>query len=91
MVDTDDLRGGNEVWLDYLGTPKTDALHVVERIRRPSHDVLEIDFTFEDPGAFTRPWEGKKRFYLMPAESEHYEYTVCETPKALGGRGAYSF
>ena len=91
VTDTIALKGDPLVWLDTHGTPHSDQLHVIERIKRPTYDTLEIDFTFEDPGAFTRPWEGKKRFFLMPADWEQMEYMVCDTPKALGGDDQYSF
>jgi hypothetical protein len=62
-----DTIGIDEVnWLDGAGTPHSDALHVVERLRRVAQDTLEIDFRFEDPKAFTRSWTGKKVFQLEP-------------------------
>ncbi len=42
-------------WLNSQGLPHTEDLHIVERIRRDG-DTLAMEFTFEDPGAFTRPW-----------------------------------
>lgn len=51
-------------WLDTIGTPHSDALHVVERLRRVDHDTLEINFLFDDPKAYTKPWTGKKVFKL---------------------------
>ena len=41
-----DTIGFNDVtWLDHVGLPHTEALHVVERIRRVNHDTLVDDFT----------------------------------------------
>ena len=57
VVDTVALRP--ETWLDPLGTPHSDALHMVERFRRPSRDTLEVEFHFDDPKTFTKPWGGK--------------------------------
>ncbi len=91
VVETVGLRGGNLTWLDLFGTPHTDDLRVMERIKRPTYDTLEIDFRFEDPGAFTKPWEGKKRYYLMSADWEQAEYVLCDPPKALGGTDEFSF
>ena len=51
-------------WLDTVGTPHTEALRIEERIRRAAADRLEIDFLFEDPQAYTRPWKGRKVFQL---------------------------
>ena len=71
-VNLDDLS-----WLDTLGHPHSDALHVVERIRRMRPDRLEIEFTFEDPKAYTKPWKGKKIF-LLKADWEVMENFICE-------------
>ena len=37
-------------------TPHSDALHVVEHLRRTGPDTLEDRMTIEDPKTFTRPW-----------------------------------
>ena len=56
-----DLVGLNDLtWLDASGRPHSDALHVVERYRRIGHDTLEIELTFDDPKAYTKPWTGKQ-------------------------------
>ena len=62
VVDTISIDG--DTWLDGIGTPHSDALHVVERLRRVAQDTLEIEFRFEDPKAYTKPWGGKKVFKL---------------------------
>ncbi len=73
-----DTIGLDEVsWLDQIGTPHSDALHVVERLRRPHHDTLEVDFLFEDPKAFTRPWTGRKVLKLDP-DWEYIPGLICE-------------
>jgi hypothetical protein len=65
VVETENILSlDNQGWLDSFGHPFTEALRVTERIRRPAHDSLQIDFTFTDPGAYTRPWNGKKIFRL---------------------------
>ena len=46
-------------WLDGAGHIHTDALHIVERFRRADRDTLEIDVTFEDAKAYTKPWTQK--------------------------------
>ena len=52
-----DTRGFNgKAWLNQLGRPGTDRLHVVERFTRPDFGRLIIDVTIDDPGAYTRPW-----------------------------------
>jgi hypothetical protein len=48
-------------WLDSRGLPHTEALHIVERIRRDG-DTLLMELTVEDPGAFTKPWSTQLKF-----------------------------
>jgi len=69
-------------WLDGLGHPHTEALRIEERFRRVSPNRLEIDFLFHDPGAYTRPWGGKKEFDLKP-DWELMEYGICYDPSEL--------
>jgi hypothetical protein len=53
-VRTNGLRDG--LWLDMAGNPMTDAATLTERIRRPNFGTLQIEFTVDDPKAYTRPW-----------------------------------
>ena len=64
VVDTVGFK--DRPWLDNVGHPHTDALHVVERIRRMDRETLQIDFTFDDPKTYTKPWTGQKIFRLRP-------------------------
>ena len=73
-------------WIDTLGHPHSDALHLVERIRRPTHDTLEIEVTFEDPKAYTKPWTGKKVYQLQPSNFELKEDVICEEYRKAGLR-----
>jgi hypothetical protein len=60
-------RGFNGIaWLDQLGRPTTDRLHVIERFRRPDFGRLNIDITIDDPGAYTKPWSVSQQVYLRP-------------------------
>lgn len=52
-------------WLDTFGHPMSDKLRVEERFRRPAQDTLRVDFLFDDPGAYTRPWKGVKIYELQ--------------------------
>ena len=65
IVETENLLSLNKRgWLDTFGHPFTEALRVTERIRRTAPDTLQIDLTFDDPGAYTKPWTGRKVFQL---------------------------
>ena len=54
VVDTNGLR--DDLWLDMAGNPMTSAAKVTERIRRPNFGSLEVEFTVDDPKAYTKPW-----------------------------------
>jgi hypothetical protein len=96
VVETAGLMGGDETWLDRAGHPHTDALRVTERIRRPERNTLEIEFLFDDPKAYTRPWGGKQ-IYKLQTEWELMEAVLCldhfqqdhlpEIHRLQGGRG----
>ncbi len=73
VVDTVGLT--DKSWLDRAGHPHSDALHIVERMRRLDHETLEIDLTFDDAKAYTRPWKGRKLYTFRPGW-EIMEY-VC--------------
>ncbi len=64
VVDTTGFKNGT--WIDNTGLPHSDALHVVERLRRVSHDVLQLDITIDDPKTYTKPWSAQRVFDLKP-------------------------
>jgi len=74
VVDT--IGFNDKTWLDYSGHPHSDALHVVERIRRLDHNTLVNDITIEDPKAYTKPWVSHMVFDLHP--DWKIEETICE-------------
>ena len=79
VVETDSILSLNkQAWLDNLAHPFTDALRVTERLRRVAQETLQIDFTFDDPGAYTKPWTGRKVFRLKP-DREMTDFIICET------------
>jgi hypothetical protein len=46
----------------------SDALHVIERLRRPSLNYLEYQYTLEDPKVLTKPWTSAWRTYSLGNE-----------------------
>jgi hypothetical protein len=68
--------GFNEVtWLDHVGLPHTDALHVIERIHRVDHNTLVDDFTIEDSKAYLKTWTATQTYPLKPGwEIAKYVY-----------------
>jgi hypothetical protein len=59
------------------GYHHTDALHIVERFRRPDLNTLQYEATLEDPNVFTKPWTVSRTFVLRPDLSKVDEF-VCE-------------
>jgi hypothetical protein len=66
-------------WLDNPGHPHSDALRVTEKFTRRNFGRLDIQITFDDPKAYTRPWSANAQFELMP-DSELLE-SICENEK----------
>jgi hypothetical protein len=66
----------DSTWVDAGGLPHSEAMHLVERIRRTDHDTLVDDFTIDDPKAYTKPIRTQRTYKLKPGW-EIQEY-VCE-------------
>ena len=64
VVDTTEFN--DKTWLDSAAHPHSDQLHLIERIRRPSHDVLQVELTIDDPKAYSKPWKAERVFDLKP-------------------------
>ncbi|NOT25890.1 MAG: hypothetical protein HOP16_07275 [Acidobacteria bacterium] len=58
----DSIGFNGRAWLDQQGKPTTERLHVTERFRRIDADTLGWDVVIDDPGAYTKPFELKRRF-----------------------------
>jgi hypothetical protein len=72
VVETNNLRGAEDGpydgWLDVNGSPYSREAKITERFRRPAFGHLQIDFTIEDPKAYTRPWTVRVDQRLRPDE-----------------------
>jgi hypothetical protein len=79
-----DTRGFNgKAWLDQLGRPTSDRLHVTERFRRVDYGHMKMDITIDDPGAYTHPWTVSEEAHLRPGW-EPQEFICNENNKDLG-------
>ena len=75
-----DVTGFNDKgWLDDGGHPRSEAMHVTERWRRRDFGHLDIEFTFDDPKMYTKPWTVTIPFVLLP-DTDIIE-NVCENEK----------
>jgi hypothetical protein len=78
-----DVIGFNDkTWIDRIGHPHSDGLHVTERLRRVNHDTLTDEITIEDPKAYTKPWTAQVGFQLKPGLALDWE-GVCEEEKLV--------
>jgi len=64
VVDTIGLNG--KLWLDRLGHPESNQMHIVERIHRVDDKTLQVDFTFDDSKSYPKPWTALIRFRQRP-------------------------
>jgi hypothetical protein len=74
VVDT--VGFNDKSWLDAIGHPHSDALHMVERLRRRDFGHLDVEVTMDDSKMYTKPFTIKFTERLVP-DSDLLEY-VCE-------------
>jgi hypothetical protein len=67
-------------WLDGMGHPNSDKLHVVERFRRRDVGHLDVEIAIDDPGAYTKPIKYTLKATLAPDE-DLLEYFCTENEK----------
>ena len=78
VVDT--VGFNDKGWLDGLGHPRSEALHVLERYRRRDFGHMDVQVTIDDPQMYTRPFSIKYTVDLVP-DSEIAEYVCAENEK----------
>jgi hypothetical protein len=86
VIDT--IGFNDKTWLDHLGHPHSEALHLIERFRRIDHNTLELQLTVDDPKAYTKVFTGTKTFSLSSSpmseglcsmsESEAFQKNVID-------------
>jgi hypothetical protein len=72
----------DRTWLDHDGHPHTEGLRMTERYRRRNFGNLELEVTFSDPGAYTKPWTVAVRAELA-ADTEMIEWVCNEGNRGL--------
>jgi hypothetical protein len=80
VVDTTGFNG--KTWLDQTGHPITDAAHVTERFHRRDFGHMDLQFTIDDPKAYTKPWTVTEPMVLLP-DTDLIEYVCNENEKDL--------
>ena len=69
-----------KTWLDIMGHPTTDALHVTERFRRRDFGHLDLRLTVDDPKAYTKSWSVELP-KLLVLDTELMEFVCNENEK----------
>ena len=72
----------DRTWLDHDGHPHTEALRTTERYRRRDIGNLEVEVTYSDPKAYTKPWTVNVRAELA-ADTEMIEWVCNESPHGV--------
>ncbi len=80
VVETSGFKDGQ--WLDIQGSPLTDVGRTIERFTRTSTGQLEIEVTFEDKKAYTRPFTVRLTQRLMP-DDEIFEMVCLENNQSI--------
>jgi hypothetical protein len=77
VVETAGLN--DKAWLDDGGHPRSEQMRTTEKFRRKDFGHMEIEFTFNDPKAYSQPWSVTVPFELLP-DTDLIE-NICENEK----------
>jgi hypothetical protein len=75
VVDTVDISDVN--WLDRMGHPHSDKLHLIERFRRVDDKTMQVNVTIDDPIAYTKTWDATQRTFRLRPNARAGE-AICE-------------
>jgi hypothetical protein len=83
----DVLDNNPATWLDMSGNFHSEAMHVVEKYTRTSHNTLQYEATIEDQKTFSKPWTIRMPLYLHDVKNAQlYEYE-CQVYREETGQG----
>ena len=75
VIDTINISDIN--WLDRMGHPHSDKLHLIERFRRVDDKTMLLNITIDDPIAYTKTWEATQRTFRLRPNARAGE-AICE-------------
>jgi hypothetical protein len=81
VVDT--VGYNDKTWLDFLGHPHSESLHLTERYRRTDFGHMQIEMTFDDPKTYVKPFTIKMAGKLVP-DDDLIENVCLENEKDRG-------
>jgi len=68
VVDT--VGFNDKSWLDSEGDIHSDKMHLVERYQRVDKNTMKLNFTIEDPKAYTQPWVSDTKIYTLSSPAK---------------------
>jgi hypothetical protein len=74
VIDTISLHPST--WIQGNGWVHGPGAHVIERLRRPSYNYLEWQFTVEDPDVLSEPWTSNWRTHSLGSEDLNENYCL---------------
>jgi hypothetical protein len=81
VIDTIGFNGKTR--LDTLGHQHSDALHVIQTLKRLDAQHLQMELTVDDPKTYTTPWKNTRVFALMKPGQGLLEYSCEENNRDL--------
>jgi hypothetical protein len=78
VVDT--IGFNDKTWLDAMGHPRTESMHLVECYRRIDVGHMEVQLTVDDPKMYTRPFSVKFPLRLIP-DTDVFESVCAENER----------
>jgi hypothetical protein len=78
VVETVGFR--EDTWLDFFGSPLTEAGRITERFQRPTFGTMVVEITVDDPKAYTKPWTITLDQRLV-ADTDLLEYVCLENER----------
>ena len=78
VVDTNGFN--DKTWLDALGHPHSESMHLTERYRRTDLGHMQVEFTVDDPKMYVRPFSVTVPLALMP-DTDVFESVCAENER----------
>ena len=76
-----ETRGFNDrAWLDAFGHPRSEAMRIVERLRRRDYGHVDVETTIDDPRTYTKPFTIRYTQTLVP-DSPFLESVCAENER----------
>jgi hypothetical protein len=76
----DSIGFNDRSWLDAVGHPHSEALHVTERFHRRDIGHMDLQITIDDPKSYSKPFTIKSNHRLVP-DTDILEYFCSENEK----------